>query len=59
GEDYTLSLETTSERPSENPNDTTVETYWSSLESVLFLLLDDRQHTQHYDGRIWDLQKIV
>ena len=51
GEDYTLSLETTSARPSENPNDTTVEPYWSSLEWVRFLLSDGRQHTQQYIGR--------
>ena len=57
GEDYTLSLETTSERPSENPNDTTVEPYWSSLEWVRFLLSDGRQHTQHYAGRNWHWQK--
>lgn len=57
GEDYTLSLETTSARPSENPNDTTVEPYWSSLEWVRFLLSDDRQHTQHYIGRNWHWQK--
>ena len=57
GEDYTLSLESTSARPSENPNDTTVEPYWSSLEWVRFLLSDGRQHTQHYIGRNWHWQK--
>jgi hypothetical protein len=57
GEDYTLSLETTAARPSENPNDTTVEPYWSSLEWVRFRLSDGRQHTQHYLGRNWHWQK--
>jgi len=57
GEDYTLSLETTSARPSENLNDTTVEPYWSSLEWVRFLLSDGQQHTQHYIGRNWYWQK--
>ncbi|MGN6837883.1 beta-ketoacyl synthase chain length factor, partial [Neisseria sp. P0022.S010] len=57
GEDYTLSLETASARPSANLNDTTVEPYWSSLEWVRFLLSDGRQHTQHYIGRHWHWQK--